>query len=53
MQEGGSRFKGHKIGKALLSVWDESDMRKASLTPAASLIGMYDRDAISQGAYNL
>jgi hypothetical protein len=37
-----------KIGKDLLSFWDNSDMRKASLTPAGSLIGMYVRDTTSR-----
>lgn len=36
-----------QIGKDLLSAWENSDMRKASLTPAGSLIGMYVRDTIS------
>jgi hypothetical protein len=37
-----------QIGKDLLSFWSSSNMRKASLTPAGSLIGLYVLDAISQ-----
>lgn len=36
------------IGKDLLKFWGGSNMRKASLTPAGSLIGLYVLDAISQ-----
>ena len=32
-------------GKDLLSIWDNSDMRKATPTPAGSLIGLYVRDS--------
>ena len=34
-------------GKDLLNVWGSSDMRKASLTPAGSLIGLYVRDTFA------
>jgi len=37
----------NKIGKNLLAAWENSDMRKASLTPAGSLIGMYVRDTLT------
>lgn len=37
-----------QIGKYLLNVWDNSSIRKSSLTPAGSLIGMLARDAVSQ-----
>jgi len=36
-----------QIGESLLSIWTNSDMRKASLTPAGSLIGMHVVGAIS------
>jgi hypothetical protein len=32
-------------GKDLLSIWDNSDMRKATPTPAGSIIGLYVRDS--------
>ena len=36
------------IGGVLKNYWEQTDMRKASLTSAGSLIGMYVRDTISQ-----
>ncbi len=41
------RIEQDKTGKALLNIWGKSNMKKASLTPAGSLIGMYVVDAIS------
>ena len=35
------------IGKDLLSSWENSDMKKASLTSAGCLIGMYVQDIVS------
>ena len=34
-------------GIYLLNAWENTDMRKASLTPAGSLIGLYVRDSYS------
>lgn len=36
-----------QTGKDLLSLWRSSDMRKASITPAGSLIGMHVVDAVA------
>jgi hypothetical protein len=37
----------NEIGVYLLNAWENTDMRKASLTPAGSLIGLYVRDSYS------